>query len=231
MALGTLVQFRLVWAVARSPPGTVLRQHPNAEDCSADGVCHLAIHPLFVFERETQKPARVPRLSSMRRVLPERSDRPSQLASPYALLEGLLASCSKLQLWKCAGQKIAACDPEGKAMRYSCMPCNPVAVGVTSTTRPNLRTVGLLHSSCLVVASSTKVSCGRKRARMTKTSRNGIGASKSRAISVSHRAHALWVPLPTRCQLWLTSHMCAGRYDLLRAKHHSKAHLQRINCT
>ena len=68
------------------------------------------------------------------------------------VLEGLLASCSKLQPWKCAGQKIAVCDPEGKAMRYSCMPCNPVAVGVTSTTGPNFRTVGLLHSSCLVPA-------------------------------------------------------------------------------
>ena len=83
-------------------------------------------------------------------------------------------------------------------MRYSCMPCNPVAVGVISTKRPNFRTVGLLHSSCLVVASSTKVSCGRNRARMTNTSRNGIGAKRSRAISVSHWAHALGLPLPTR---------------------------------
>ena len=83
MALGTLVRFRLAWAVARNPPGTVLRQHPSAEDCSADEVSHLAIHPLFAFERETQKPARAPRLSSMRRAPPEQFDRPSQPASPY----------------------------------------------------------------------------------------------------------------------------------------------------
>ena len=68
-------------------------------------------------------------------------------------------------------------------MRYSCMPCKPAAVGVISTTRPCFLTVGLLHRSCLALASSTKVSCGRKRARMTNTSRNGIGASESLAIS------------------------------------------------
>ena len=45
---------------------------------------------------------------------------------------------------------------------------------------------------------STKVSCGRKRARMTNTSRNGIGASESLAISVSHCAHSLSFSLPTR---------------------------------
>ena len=33
---------------------------------------------------------------------------------------------------------------------------------------------------------------------MTNTSRNGIGAKRSRAISVSHWAHALGLPLPTR---------------------------------
>ena len=38
-----------------------------------------------------------------------------------------------------------------------------------------MRTVGLLHSSCLMVASSTKVSCGRNRARMRNTSGNWIG--------------------------------------------------------
>ena len=69
---------------------------------------------------------------------------------------------SKLQLWKCAGQKTAICDHEGKVMRCS-----------------------------------TKVSCGRNRARMTNTSRNGIGAERSRAISVSHWAHALGLPLLT----------------------------------
>ena len=35
---------------------------------------------------------------------------------------------------------MADCDHAGKAIRYSCIPCNPVAVGVTSTTKPNLRT-------------------------------------------------------------------------------------------
>ena len=98
-------------------------------------------------------------------------------------------------------------------MRYSCMPCNPVAVGVISTKRPNFRTVGLLHSSCLVVASSTKVSCGRNRARMTKTSRNGIGAKRSRAISVSHWAHALGLPLPTR--KFFSSSACASSMEAI----------------
>ena len=83
-------------------------------------------------------------------------------------------------------------------MRYSCMPCRPAAVGVISTARSCFLTVGLLHRSCLALASSTKVSCGRKRARMTKTSRNGIGASRSLAMSVSHCAHSLGFSLPTR---------------------------------
>ena len=82
-------------------------------------------------------------------------------------------------------------------MRYSCMPCKPAAVGVMSTRRPYFLTVGLLHRSCLALTPSTKVSCGRKRARMTNTSRNGIGASRSLAISVSHCAHALGFSLPT----------------------------------
>ena len=98
-------------------------------------------------------------------------------------------------------------------MRYSCMPCNPVAVGVISTKRPNFRTVGLLHSSCLVVASSTKVSCGRNWARMTNTSRNGIGAKRSRAISVSHWAHALGLPLPTR--KFFSSRACASSMEAI----------------
>ena len=183
MALGTLVRFRLAWAVARNLPGTVLRQHPIAEDCSADEVSHLAIRPLFVFERETQKPARAPRLSSMRRAPPERFDRPSQPASPYALYLRDAGELFEIATLEVRRAKDSCLRPRRKAMRYSRMPCNPVAVGVTSTTRPNFRTVGLLHSSCLVVASSTKVSCARK---MTKTSRNGIGASGSRAISVSH---------------------------------------------
>ena len=78
------------------------------------------------------------------------------------------------------------------------MPCKPAAVGVISTTRPCFLTVGLFHRSCLALASSTKVSCGRKRARMTNTSRNRIGASKSLAISVSHCAHSLGFSLPAR---------------------------------
>ena len=81
---------------------------------------------------------------------------------------------------------MADCDHAGKAIRYSRIPCSPVAVGVTSTTKPNLRTVGLLHRSFFVAASSTNVSCGRNRARMTNTSQNGISAKRSRAISVSH---------------------------------------------
>ena len=83
MALGTLVRFRLAWAAARNLPGTVLRQHPSAEGCSVDEVSHLAIRPLFVSERETQRQAKALRLSSTRRALPERFDRPSQPASPY----------------------------------------------------------------------------------------------------------------------------------------------------
>ena len=166
MVLGTLVRFRLAWAAAQNLPGTVLRQRPSAEGCSIDGASHLAIPPLFVSERESQRQAGV--------------DRPSQPASPYGpYLRGCSLVGQNYSSWKCAGQKIAVCDHEGKAMRYSCMPCNPVAVGVISTKRPNFRTVGLLHSSCLVVASSTKVSCGRNRARMTNTSRNGIGAKRS----------------------------------------------------
>ena len=57
---------------------------------------------------------------------------------------------------------------------------------------------GALHRSCLALASSTKVSCGRKRARMTNTSRNGIGASKSLTAFVGHCAHSLGCSLPTR---------------------------------
>ena len=83
-------------------------------------------------------------------------------------------------------------------MRYSCIPCKPAAVGVMSTTRPCFLTVGLLHRSRLALASSTNESCGRNRAKMTNTSRNGIGASKSLAIFVSHCAHSLGCSLPTR---------------------------------
>ena len=43
-----------------------------------------------------------------------------------------------------------------------------------------------------------KVSWGRNRAKMTKTSRKGIGANKARVTSVSHCAHALGRLPPTR---------------------------------
>ena len=55
MALGTLVRFRLAWAAARNLPGTVLRQHPSAEGCSAGEVSHLAIRPPFRFREEDTK--------------------------------------------------------------------------------------------------------------------------------------------------------------------------------
>ena len=49
----------VAWAAAQNLPGTVLRQRPSAEGCSVDEVSclDLALHPLFVSERELQRQA------------------------------------------------------------------------------------------------------------------------------------------------------------------------------
>ena len=67
-----------------------------------------------------------------------------------------------------------------------------------STRRPCFWTVGLAQRLVCMLAPSVKVSCGRKRARITNTSLNGIGVSKLLAMSVSHFAQALLLSLPAR---------------------------------
>ena len=91
---GHVVQFRLAWA--RNLPGTALRQHPSAEDC-----------PFRFREGETKASK-----SAKTELHAPCSSRTIRWAFPACepictVLEELLASCSKLQLWKCAGQKIA----------------------------------------------------------------------------------------------------------------------------
>ena len=63
------------------------------------------------------------------------------------------------------------------------IPGHVPTVGVMSTWRPCFWTVGLVQRSRCVLAPSRKDSCGRKSARMTNTSRNGIGARRFLAIS------------------------------------------------
>ena len=62
----------------------------------------------------------------------------------------------------------------------------------------SLLMAGLYHNLLSSFAPSAKVNWGRKRARMTKTSRKGIGLNKARVTSVSHFAHASGLLPPTR---------------------------------
>ena len=89
-------------------------------------------------------------------------------------------------------------EPRSPGGEGSGIPWRPATVGVISTWTPCCFTAGLAHRFCCAWKPSRNVNCGRNKARMTKTSLKGMGASVSLAISVSQLAQALLASLPTR---------------------------------
>ena len=75
-------------------------------------------------------------------------------------------------------------------------------IGVIWTSFTSRRMAGLVQSRPSSLAPSANGSCGRKSARITKTSRKGIGASRARVTSVSHRAqHPVGYHLRENCAI------------------------------